>query len=83
MGKFLNSRWRLGIFDAFEGLAGGAFDHLNYQHTQEFDQIFQKVKCLASCVGEAWAVLESVSTKCRLQTAADHCFHHAIRTRQK
>ena len=42
MGKFLNSRWWLGVFDAFEGLAGGAFDHLNYQHTREFDQIFQK-----------------------------------------
>ena len=26
----------------FEVLAGGAFDHLNYQHTREFDQIFQK-----------------------------------------
>ena len=42
MGKFLNSRWWLGVFDAFEGLAGVAFDHLNYQHTREFDQIFQK-----------------------------------------
>ena len=26
----------------FEVLAGGAFDHLNYQHTREFDHIFQK-----------------------------------------
>ena len=42
MGKFLNSRWWLGVLDGFEGLAGGAFDHLNYQHTREFDQIFQK-----------------------------------------
>ena len=42
MGKFLNSRRWLGVLDAFEGLAGGAFDHLNYQHTREFDQIFQK-----------------------------------------
>ena len=42
MGKFLNSRRWLGVLDAFEGLAGGAFDHLNYQHTREFEQIFQK-----------------------------------------
>ena len=38
MAKFLNSHWWLGVFDAFERLAGGAFDYLNYQHTQEFDQ---------------------------------------------
>ena len=70
-----------GFFMLFEALAGGAFDHLNYPGI--WPKIFKKVKCLAFCARGAWVVLESVSTKCRLQTAADHCFHHAIRTRQK
>ena len=26
----------------FKALAGGAFDHLNCQHTEEFDQNFSK-----------------------------------------
>ena len=53
MGKFLNSRRWLGVLDAFEGLAGGAFDHLNYQHTQEFDQIFQKSQMPGVLRGES------------------------------
>ena len=31
-----------GGFDIFEGLAGGVFDHLNCQHTGEFDQNLPK-----------------------------------------
>ena len=29
MGTFLNSHWWVGDLTLFEGLAGGAFDHLN------------------------------------------------------
>ena len=42
MGKFLNSHWWVGVFDAFEALAGGAFNQLNNQHSQEFNQNFSK-----------------------------------------
>ena len=31
-----------GDLTLFEALTGGAFDHLNWQHSGEFDQIFQK-----------------------------------------
>ena len=45
MGIVLNSRWSVGDITLFEVLAGGAFDHLNCQHTKEFDKkIFKKVK---------------------------------------
>ena len=40
MGKFLKSRWWVGVFDAFGSIAGGAFDLLNNQHSQEFDPNF-------------------------------------------
>ena len=40
MGKFLKSRWWVGVFDAFGSTAGGAFDLLNNQHSQEFDPNF-------------------------------------------
>ena len=42
MGTFLNSHWWVGDLTLFEALAGGAFDHLNCQHTGEFDQNFSK-----------------------------------------
>ena len=42
MGKFLNNRLWVGDFTRFEALAGGAFNHLNCQHTWEFDQNFSK-----------------------------------------
>ena len=34
----------MGDLTPFEALAGGAFDHLNCQHTREFDQNFSRVK---------------------------------------
>ena len=42
MGKCLNSCWWVRDLTLFEALAGGAFDHLNYPHTGEFDQNFSK-----------------------------------------
>ena len=42
MGKFWNSHWWVGDLTPFEALAGGSFDHLNCQHTKEFDQNFSK-----------------------------------------
>ena len=38
------SAWhdRVGDLTLFEALTGGAFDHLNWQHSGEFDQIFSK-----------------------------------------
>ena len=36
----------------FEALTGGAFDHLNWQHSGEFDPNFsKKVKCPGVCHG--------------------------------
>ena len=32
----------MGDLTLFEALAGGAFDHLNWQHSGEFDQNFSK-----------------------------------------
>lgn len=61
MGKFLNSRWWVGDLTLFEALAGGAFDHLNCQHTRELDQNFSKTsKAWGSTPGrgKAWTVLE-------------------------
>ena len=41
----------------FEELAGGVFDHQNYQNTREFDQnLSKKVRFPGVCVG-TWAVL--------------------------
>ena len=40
MGKCLNGHWWVGILTLVEALAGGAFDHLNCQHTGEFEQNF-------------------------------------------
>ena len=61
MGEFLNSRWWVGDLTLFEALAGGAFDHLNCQHTRELDQNFSKTsKAWGSTPGrgKAWTVLE-------------------------
>ena len=40
--------WRVGDLTLFEALMGGAFDLLNWQHSEEFDQ---KIKCLGICLG--------------------------------
>ena len=32
----------MGVLTLFEALTGGAFDHLNWQHSMEFDQKFSK-----------------------------------------
>ena len=42
MGTFLNGHQWVGDLTLFEALAGGAFDHLNCQHTGEFDQNVSK-----------------------------------------
>ena len=42
MGKCLNGHWWVGMLTLVEALAGGAFDHLDCHHTQEFDQNFSK-----------------------------------------
>ena len=41
-GKRFCFPWRVGDLTFFEDLTGGAFDHLNWQHSREFDQNFQK-----------------------------------------
>jgi len=43
MEKFLNYRLLEGDLTRFEALAVGAFDHLNCQHTREFDKKFSKM----------------------------------------
>ena len=61
MGKFLNTRWWVGDLTLFEVLAGGAFDHLNRQHTGALDQNFSKKSNAWGSTpgrGKAWAVLE-------------------------
>ena len=63
MGKFFNSRWWVGNLMLFEALASGAFDHLNCQHTGEFEQNFSnKSNARMFSGGEAWAVLELTQT---------------------
>ena len=45
MGKIFDHEKSLmewGDLTLFEALAGGVFDHLNCQHTREFDQNLQK-----------------------------------------
>lgn len=42
MGTFLNTHWWVGDLTLSEGLASGAFDRLNCQHTGESDQNFSK-----------------------------------------
>ena len=47
----------------FEALAGGAFDHLNCQHTGKFEQNFSnKSNARMFSAGETWAVLELTQT---------------------
>ena len=61
MGKFFNSRWWVGDLTLFKALEGGAFDHLNCQHTRELDQNFSKKSNAWGSTpgrGKAWAVLE-------------------------
>ena len=43
MEKSLNYRLLEGDLTRFEALAGGAVDHLNCQHTREFDKYFSKM----------------------------------------
>ena len=62
MGKVLNSCWWVGDLTLFEALAGGAFDHLNYPHTGEFDQKFSKKSNARRGVGRAYATLDLTGT---------------------
>ena len=51
--RIVIGRWA--FLTLFEVLAGGAFDHLNYQHTQEFDQNFsQKSNAWRFTQGKYW-----------------------------
>ena len=58
MGTFLNSHWWVGDLTLFEAPAGGAFDHLNCQHTGEFDQNFSKKSNARTLLGGVWTFLE-------------------------
>ena len=54
----------VGDLTLFEALAGGVFDHLNCQHTREFDQnLSKKVRFPGVCAG-AWVVLLLTGTLC-------------------
>ena len=61
--------WWVRDLTLFEVLAGGAFDHLNCQHTEAFDRNFSKKSNAQEFTqlgggggGEAWAVLELTGT---------------------
>jgi len=43
-------------------LAIGAFDHLNCQHTRDFDQNFSKKSNAEGFIRGAWVVLELTGT---------------------
>ena len=66
-GKFLimkSRQWSGGDLTVFEGLAVGLFDHLNCQHTGEFNQdLSKKVRFPGVCAG-ASAVLLLTGTLC-------------------
>ena len=49
----------------FEGLTGGAFDRLNWQHSGEFDQNFSKKSNARGFARGAWGVLELTGTLSR------------------
>ena len=84
MGKFLNSCWWVGVFDAFSSASWwGIWPSKLPTYPEIWLKFFKKSNAWHFAPGGAWVVLESLSTKYRLQTAADHCFHHAIRTRQQ
>ena len=84
MGKFLNSCWWVGVFDAFSSASWwGIWPSKLPTYPEIWLKFFKKSNAWRFAPGGAWDVLESVSTKYRLQTAADHCFHHTIRTRQQ
>ena len=54
----------VGDLTLFEALAGGVFDHLNCQHTREFDQnLSKKVRFPGVCAG-AWVVSLLTGTLC-------------------
>ena len=40
--QLLKHAWRVGDLTLFEAQTDGAFDHLNCQHSSEFDQNFSK-----------------------------------------
>ena len=54
----------MGDLTLFEALTGGAFDHLNWQHSGEFDQNFSKKSNARGFArgGGAGAVLELTGT---------------------
>lgn len=60
----MNSRWWVGDLMLFEVLPGEAFDHLNCQHTREFDHNFSKSNFWEFAQGEGgtWVVLELTVT---------------------
>ena len=47
----------VGDLTLFEALAGGVFDHLNCQHTREFDQNLSKKVRFPGVFAGAWVVL--------------------------
>ena len=53
----------MGDLTLFEALTGGAFDHLNWQHSGEFDKkFFKKSEMPQDLPGGGWAVLELTGT---------------------
>ena len=40
--QFASHAWRVGDLTLFEALTGGAFDRVNWRHSEEFDQNFSK-----------------------------------------
>ena len=53
----------MGDLTLFEALTGGAFDRLNWQYNEEFDQnFFKNSNAPGFAQGGAWAVLELIGT---------------------
>ena len=59
--QFAGGMWDLTLFEA---LAGGVFDHLNSQHTREFDQNRSKKVSFPGVCAEAWVVLLLTGALC-------------------
>ena len=70
--NYFMSAWRdrVGDLTLFEALMGGAFDHLNWQHSGEFDQNFsKKSNALGFAQGEmgGFGIDQYIKTKIQIQ----------------
>ena len=70
MEKFLNNRLWVGDFTRFQAIEGGAFNHLNCQHTRKFNQIYA-----SDSARKLWETLRRPSQNLAIWTAQRILFY--------